>query len=123
MKKLLVVLLFALLAAPISGNVIAQGQVNSRIIELERQRLESTLERYNNNPRLQGKSKENAVNRVKAALEQLDRDPEAYFYRQQFRTESGSKAVIGIDRTPFLVQPQNRHSAFILLPPFSPQTR
>lgn len=81
MIKRLAVVLLVLFVGSITGNAVAQSRVDERMIQMERKRLEETLDRYNNNPRLQGQSKENAINRVKAALEQLDQDPEHYFYK------------------------------------------
>jgi len=98
MKKMSAILLVVVLfVTTIFGYAIAQSRVDSRMIDLERKTLEDKLERYNNNPRLTGQTKENLIERVKMDMAELDRDPELYFYKRQGGTASSPRTVIGID--------------------------
>lgn len=87
----------ALFATAIFGHAIAQSRVDSRTIELEKKRLEDTLERYNNNPRLTGQTKENAIERVKRDMAELDKDPDLYFYKRQGGSASSPRVGVGVN--------------------------
>jgi len=98
MKGMFAILLaIVLFLTTIFGYAIAQSRADSRTIELEKKRLEDTLERYNNNPRLTGQTKEHLIERVKSDMAELDRDPDLYFYKRQGGTANSPRTVIGID--------------------------
>lgn len=94
MKKVFGILLFVvLLTTTTLGYAVAQGSVDSRIVDLERQRLEKMFERQSQSkdPNLQ-----EAASKTKERIEELNRDPEAYFNKKQ-GASSSPKVKTAID--------------------------
>lgn len=109
MNKAFAILLFVvLLATATFGYAVAQNKVDPRMIDMEKRKLQDELQRYKdshtqerfdrlniNKSRQDGPSKED---RIQAAIDELDRDPELYFYKKQQQGAKGSPRVTtGID--------------------------
>ena len=105
MKQALALVLFAIFLIS-SGYAVAQGNVDQRMIDMEKRRLQQNIDDYSSNPRLSAQTKENLIGPLKAKMDELDRDPEYYFYKKQQRSPSSSpRVVIGLDPTTGKVGP------------------
>ncbi|HEY3276295.1 MAG TPA: hypothetical protein VGJ94_06710 [Syntrophorhabdaceae bacterium] len=92
MKKTFTSLLFiVLLATTILGYAVAQRAVDPRMIDMEKRRLEeiktrletsSSSYRSGTNRRQQSQSREDRIAAVQRQIDELDRDPEYYFYKK-----------------------------------------
>jgi hypothetical protein len=90
MHRVFAILLFVvLLATTIFGHVLAQGRVSARMIDVERQRLEelkakleTTLLDQKGDRYKQAQERWDKINAVQKQIDELDRDPENYFYKR-----------------------------------------
>jgi ABC-type transport system involved in cytochrome bd biosynthesis fused ATPase/permease subunit len=91
MHRVFAILLFVvLLATTIFGHVLAQSRVSVRMIDVERQRLEelkakleTTLLDQKGDRYKQAQQRWNRITAIQNQIDELDRDPENYFYKKQ----------------------------------------
>lgn len=105
MKRILIILLAAaLFATTVFGYAVAQSRVTAQMIDSERQRLleqkatlENSLLDQKGDRYRQSQQRWDRITAIQNQIDELDRDPELYFYKRQGGTASSPRTVIGID--------------------------